>query len=196
MLYSYTYKEVKVYNVWENILAEIKQKISSANYSTWFKDTSLVSTDGGHIIIGVKNSFHTKQLTVKYHDLITEALKNNNVEVVDIHCEIIKSDKSRVRRGREVTAGELARDTTNIRRPSGPTPTRLDNGLNSKYTLDSFVIGSNNDVAYAAAKSIIESPGNRYNPFFLYGGPGLGKTHLVQAIGNELVKKDPSYKVL
>lgn len=185
-----------MYNVWENILAEIKQKISSANYSTWFKDTSLVSTDGGHIIIGVKNSFHTKQLTVKYHDLITEALKNNNVEVVDIHCEIIKSDKSRVRRGREVTAGELARDTTNIRRPSGPTTTRLDNGLNSKYTLDSFVIGSNNDVAYAAAKSIIESPGNRYNPFFLYGGPGLGKTHLVQAIGNELVKKDPSYKVL
>ena len=68
-------------------------------------------------------------------------------------------------------------------------------GLNHKYTLDNFVVGSNNDLAVSAARSIIDSPGDRYNPFFLYGGPGLGKTHLVQAIGNELLKKNPDLKI-
>lgn len=196
--YTIHIKEVKVYNVWENVLAEIKQKVSDANYSTWFKDTSLISTEGGHIIIGVKNSFHTKTLRVKYNDLITESLAKNNVEVVSLDFEVLTTTKSRVR-PREVTAGDLAKASLTKSRHSAATDSSTpshNNGLNPKYTIESFVIGSNNDVAYAAAKSIIESPGNRYNPFFLYGGPGLGKTHLIQAIGNELVKNNPGYKIL
>ena len=183
-----------MFDVWKNALAEIEQQISPANYSTWFQDTSLISTTDGNIIIGVKNSFFVKQLRNRYLDIISAALKNNNVTVNSVDFEVQTKVKSKVR-PREVTAInspiktriKTIRNTTN--------QNSLTNGLNQKYTLDNFVIGSNNDLAVSAAKSIIAAPGTRYNPFFLYGGPGLGKTHLVQAIGNELLKKDPSLKI-
>ena len=183
-----------MFDVWKNALAEIEQQISPANYSTWFQDTSLISTTDGNIIIDVKNSFFVKQLRNRYLDIISAALKNNNVTVNSVDFEVQTKVKSKVR-PREVTAInspiktriKTIRNTTN--------QNSLTNGLNQKYTLDNFVIGSNNDLAVSAAKSIIAAPGTRYNPFFLYGGPGLGKTHLVQAIGNELLKKDPSLKI-
>ena len=184
-----------MYDVWKNALAEIEQQISAANFSTWFQDTSLISTTGGNIIIGVKNSFFVKQLRNRYLNIIKTALKNNNITINTIDFEVQTKVKSKVR-PREVIAGKdpikervkTIRDTNSIKNT-------LSNGLNQKYTLDNFVIGSNNDLAVSAAKNIIASPGTRYNPFFLYGGPGLGKTHLVQAIGNELLKRDPSLKV-
>ncbi len=183
-----------MYDVWKNALAEIEQQISAANYSTWFQDTSLISTVNGEIVIGVKNSFFVKQLRNRYLDIITTALKNNNVNVKNIEFEVQTKVKSKVR-PREITATD---DTFKKRIKTIRTATNknsLFNGLNSKYTLDNFVIGSNNDLAVSAAKSIINNPGTRYNPFFLYGGPGLGKTHLVQAIGNELLKNNPDLKV-
>ena len=180
-----------MYNVWENVLAEIEQQISPANFSTWFKDTNLISTDGGHIIIGVKNSFYIKQLRTRFIDLITNSLIKNGVTINDIDFEVQQTTKSKVR-PREVTAAsDLIKTKVSFKKSQTD-----NNGLNSKYTLDTFVVGSNNDLAVSAAKSIIDAPGTRYNPFFLYGGPGLGKTHLVQAIGNELLKRNPEYKIL
>ena len=182
-----------MYNVWENVLAEIEQKISPANFSTWFQDTSLLSTDDGNIIIGVKNSFYIKQLRTRFIDTITEALTKNNIEVKNIDFEVKSSTKPKVR-PREIIA-----DVDHIKnqiKPIRKTLESTNNGLNNKYTIENFVVGSNNDLAFSAAKSIIDSPGTRYNPFFLYGGPGLGKTHLVQAIGNELLKRNPNYKIL
>ena len=192
----YFIKEVYhiMYDVWKNALAEIEQQISTANFSTWFQDTSIISTKDGNIRIGVKNSFYVKQLRNRYLDIITTALKNNNLEVKTIDFEVLSVNKSKVR-PREVTPSAIKEHTKAVRatvaKPSNPG----ENGLNPKYTLDSFVIGSNNDLAVSAARSIIDAPGTRYNPFFLYGGPGLGKTHLVQAIGNELLKKNPSLKI-
>lgn len=186
-----------MYNVWENVLAEIEQKISAANFSTWFQDTSLLSAENGSVIVGVKNSFYVKQLRSKFIDIITEALVKNGVEVKTINFEVQTTTKSKVR-PREVTGNSedsLKSRTKTIKKTIETTKAQT-NGLNPKYTLDSFVIGSNNDVAVAAAKSIIKNPGTRCNPFFLYGGPGLGKTHLVQAIGNELLKNNPDYKIL
>lgn len=197
MLY-YTYsKEVTVYNVWENVLAEIEQKISAANFSTWFQDTSLLSAENGLVIIGVKNSFYVKQLRSKFLNIITEALTKNNIDAKTIDFEVQTTTKSKVR-PREITPSsqDSLESHTKAVKKSIETTRSQSNGLNPKYTLDSFVIGSNNDVAVAAAKSIIKNPGTRCNPFFLYGGPGLGKTHLVQAIGNELVKNNPDYKIL
>ena len=181
-----------MYNVWENALAEIEQQISPDNFSTWFQDTTLISTEDGHIIIGVKNSFFTKQLRTKFLDVITSALKKNNIEVLDVDFQV-SNTKSKIR------PREIIPDTTSISEHMRPLKKSIEqnsNGLNEKYTLDNFIIGSNNDVAVAAAKSIINKPGISCNPFFLYGGSGLGKTHLVQAIGNELVKKYPNYKIL
>ena len=184
-----------MYDVWKNTLAEIEQKISAGNFSTWFQDTNLISTEDGHIIIGVKNSFFIKQLRSKFIDIITEALKNNGIKVKDIDFQIESKGKSKVH-PREISASISIKDQLRSTRKSLKSIKSQTTGLNSKYTLDSFIIGSNNDLAVAAAKSIIENPGTCYNPFFLYGGSGLGKTHLVQAIGNEILKKHPDFKVL
>lgn len=187
-----------MYDVWKNALAEIEQQISAANFSTWFQGTSIISNTDGNIIIGVKNTFYVKQLRNRYLDIITTALKNNNVEVNSIDFEVQTKVKSKVR-PREVIREETSTPAKITRRssslPNKTSTSNRDTGLNQKYTLDNFVIGSNNDLAVSAARSIIDSPGTRYNPFFLYGGPGLGKTHLVQAIGNELLRKDPSLKI-
>ena len=187
-----------MYDVWKNALAEIEQQISAANFSTWFQGTSIISNTDGNIIIGVKNTFYVKQLRNRYLDIITTALKNNNVEVNSIDFEVQTKVKSKVR-PREVIREETSTPAKITRRssslPNKSSTSNRDTGLNQKYTLDNFVIGSNNDLAVSAARSIIDSPGTRYNPFFLYGGPGLGKTHLVQAIGNELLRKDPSLKI-
>ena len=188
--------EVTVYNIWNNVLAEIKNKVSDSIFSTWFKDTTLISSEDNNILIGVKNSFHVKQLRVKFNDLIKETLINNGIEVKTIDYQVNSDVKPRVR-SREVTARELTRELSqNLTSAHKSNQHQLNNGLNDKYTIDTFIVGSNNEVAFAAARNIIESPGGRYNPFFLYGGSGLGKTHLVQAIGNELLRKNPDYKVL
>lgn len=182
-----------MYNVWENVLAEIEQKVSPANYSTWFQDTSLISNTDDTVIIGVKNSFHIKQLQTKFIDIIKEALSNNHLPIKNIIFEVQLSNKPKVRAREILATPELIK--TRVTPIKNTLPTN-NSGLNSKYTLDNFIVGSNNDLAVAAAKSIINSPGTRYNPFFLYGGSGLGKTHLVQAIGNELLKRNPDYKIL
>ena len=182
-----------MYNVWKNALAEIEQKISASNFSTWFQDTSLISSEGGNIIIGVKNSFYVKQLRSKFTDIIKTALENNNLTVSSIDFEVQTKSKSKVR-PREIIIKKQPTTPTVKPRPSAK-PSK-NNGLNPQYTIDSFIVGSHNDVAVAAAHSIIDAPGTRCNPFFLYGGPGLGKTHLVQAIGNELMRRNPDCKIL
>ena len=182
-----------MYDVWKNVLAEIEQQISTANFSTWFQDTSILSIENDSVIIGVKNSFYVKQLRNRYLPLIETALKNNNIPFKSINFEVQTSIKPKIR-SREITKSSipLKKSTKYTERKE---KNNLDTGLNSKYRLSNFIVGSNNDLAVSAARSIIDSPGDRYNPFFLYGGPGLGKTHLVQAIGNELLVKDPSLKV-
>ena len=195
--YNKINKEVQtqMYDVWKNALAEIEQQISAANFSTWFQDTSLISTAGGNVIIGVKNSFYVKQLRNRYLDIISTALKNNNIDITTIDFEVQSTSKSKIR-PREITkTSDTIRKRVNTIKNT-TTKSTPHNGLNQKYTMDNFIIGSNNDLAVSAAKNIIDSPGDRYNPFFLYGGPGLGKTHLVQAIGNELLKRNPDFKIL
>lgn len=188
-----------MYNVWENVLAEIEQKVSAGNFATWFKDTSLISTSDGNIVIGARNPFCIKQLSTRFADVITEALNHNNIEVKKITVEVQSKSTSTVR-PREVTTSlntptPLKEKTAKIKE-SIKSAKSNHTGLSEKYTMENFIVGSNNDVAAAAAQSIIDNPGTRCNPFFLYGGSGLGKTHLVQAIGNALIKKDPSLKIL
>ncbi len=184
-----------MYDVWKNVLAEIEQQISAANFSTWFQDTNLISTENGDIKIGVKNSFYVKQLRARYIQLISTALNNNNIAVTNIDFEVQSNPKTKPRSREVIKDNSVKNRLKTIKVPNKSTQETHNNGLNNKYTLENFIIGSNNELAVAAAKSIINTPGTRYNPFFLYGGPGLGKTHLVQAIGNELLKKDPSLKI-
>ncbi|MDO4759847.1 MAG: chromosomal replication initiator protein DnaA [Candidatus Saccharibacteria bacterium] len=185
-----------MYDVWKNVLAEIEQKISSENFATWFSGTSLISAEGGEIKVGVRNSFFVKQLRNRYFKDIKSALENNGIEVKTIDFEVAMTNKPKVK-PREVTFADTAfQETLKKKREQIKEVSGHDNGLNNKYTLSNFVVGSNNDLAVSAARNIISAPGTSYNPFFLYGGPGLGKTHLIQAIGNEILKNNPKAKVL
>ena len=190
-----------MYNLWKNVLEEIKTKVSAPTFSTYFADSELVTTEGGEIIINTKNIFVQKQFEKKYDKLIREALIKNKIEVKDVKY-VVSAGTTKVKaKAREVTNDGPERGRAEVKRVSEVVREKFDNkenpsGLNSRYTMENFVVGSNNDLAVSVAKAVIENPGRRYNPFFLYGGPGLGKTHLVEAIGNELLKRNPKMKVL
>lgn len=182
-------------DVWKNVLAEVKQEISQEHFSTWFPDTSLTSIENDVVTISVPNVFKLKQLQVKYSEIIKTAFKNNGVTVRDINYIVQGSTKPKVR-AREISISQASSPRPITKRVSSTSTNEIHTGLNSKYRLDNFVIGSNNDLAVSVAQNIVDQPGKNYNPFFLYGGPGLGKTHLVQAIGNELLQRDPKLRVL
>lgn len=185
-----------MFDVWKNVLAEIEQQVSPAIYSTWFAETSLLSAKDGEITIGVKNSFHIKQLKTRYSDIITTALNNNNIPIKNLSFEISSPSKPKTHSREVVISNEVLKTRLKQLKNTFKESTTQQTGLNNKYTLANFVVGSNNDLAVSAAKSIIDAPGTRFNPFFLYGGSGLGKTHLVQAIGNELLARNPDIKIL
>lgn len=190
-----------MFDVWKSVLAEVEQSIPREQYSTWFTGTELVNIDNGVVTIGVPNVFKIKQLEKKYFGILRDAFLHNKVDVTEIRYIVQSNIKPRVR-AREVPIMpsspsapiQVARtvDTERVANMGRSFQT----GLNPRYTLANFVIGSNNDLAVSVARNIIDQPGGSYNPFFLYGGPGLGKTHLVQAIGNELLARNPKLKVL
>ena len=190
-----------MHDAWKNVLAKIEREISASAYMTWFDKVDLVGVIDGVVQIGTPNVFKLKHIERRYGDKIRKALEENGIEVKEIEY-VLKSDAPKVRKGREVTADEVAaiekkneRGATEIS-VRGLSARTHQTGLSDRYRMDNFVVGSNNDLAVSVAKAVIEQPGGRYNPFFLYGGPGLGKTHLVQAIGNAVIKNNPKLKVL
>lgn len=183
-----------MFDVWKNVLAEVEQAIPHEAYTTWFKDVNLAGVENDVAIIEVPNVFKVSQIRKKYDGVIRKALEHNNVSFSSI--DYIVSSKGKVRvRSREISIKDVL-PNSRIKKAAANSKTKgFSSGLNPNYTMDNFVIGSNNDLAASVAQNIIKNPGTRYNPFYLYGGPGLGKTHLVQAIGNALVKNNPDLKV-
>lgn len=187
-------------DVWKNVLAEVEQTIPREQFSTWFTGTELIDIADDAVTIGVPNVFKIKQLQVKYSQILQSAFEHNRVTAKEIKYVVQSNTKPKVR-AREVTMSPSVLGEMRVSRPEKITaPTNINTGtfqtgLNPRYRLDNFVIGSNNDLAVSVARNIIDKPGTGYNPFFLYGGPGLGKTHLVQAIGNELLVNNSHLKV-
>lgn len=180
-----------MFDVWKNVLAEIERSLPAMYYKTFFDKTELVSIEDGVVTIGTHSPFSKTQLERKYHDIIKKALENNDVKVKSINY-IVTSSKPKSSRN----LVQVIKDKTNKPKDTFSLETDFSKtNLNPGYTMDNFVVGSNNDLAVSVAENVINNPGTKYNPFFLYGGPGLGKTHLVQAIGNELLKKNPKMKV-
>jgi chromosomal replication initiator protein len=185
--------------LWQSVLGEIELTVSHATFTTWFKNTELVDQSDAGVVISVPNIFAKKQFEVKFNDQIKEVLAKNGINPKQISYTINTSGR-RTRLNRETTidttstasADELL--PTNTSRLQKATPTI--GGLNPRYTFDNFIVGSSNDLAYTASRAVATSPGVKYNPIYLYGGVGLGKTHLMQAIGNEIIKNDPKMRVL
>ncbi|MFZ5982414.1 MAG: chromosomal replication initiator protein DnaA [Patescibacteria group bacterium] len=180
--------------LWKLALGEIELSISKANFVTWFKNTHILSMENGHVIIGVPNGFAKEWLENKYRSYILKALQHIESGVSTVSCKIsVSSDTPR-----EPSVDAIISPQKSLRKASfkpKSSASILDANLNPKYTFENFVIGGNNELARAACYAVSQSPGRIYNPLFIYGGVGLGKTHLLQSIGNEILQKDPAFKI-
>lgn len=189
--------------LWQAVLGEIELSVSRGNYVTWFKNTVLIGQDGENVTIGVPNVFIKQQLERKYNQLILDTLQKNGIYPASINYKIHSMPV------KPAAAGTLAMDDEPIVLDSmpmaaNPTPRSQTNtlartyrlGLNEKYTFDSFIVGSGNELAYAACQAVAAQPGTKYNPLFLYGGVGIGKTHLIQAVGNHILSTNPNARIV
>lgn len=182
-----------VYNLdelWGKCLADIELEVSKPNFSTWFKNTCIVKEDSGTICVGVPNEFVRDWLSNKYHKMILKMLMNYTETVRGVEYVISKSEPK----------NSASADRQNVMIVNKELPLKdlyinKDDNLNPRYTFETFIVGPFNELAYAAGKAVIERPGFSYNPLFIYGSTGLGKTHLIQSIGNAIKTKFPDKKV-
>jgi len=178
--------------LWQTVLAEIELSISKANFITWFKNTKIQSKKDGVITVSAPSGFAKEWLENKYNKQILKILRNNSSDIKEIQF-IIGSQTPIVitKKVNKKLIPNLVSDQLNFQEFT----LNKETNLNPKYTFDNFVIGSFNELAQAAARAVTKNLGTLYNPLFIYGGVGLGKTHLLQAIGNELTQKHPSRKI-
>ncbi len=186
--------------IWQAALGEIEVNLSRANFITWFKNTFVSLVENGQVTVCVPNSFIQKWLEEKYHKTILSALENvlkqkviivYKVEVRNNGNQTIINDKNSHLVGslkeKSLTPENNSRVEEKNNQPIKGSENKF--GLNSKYVFENFIVGKNNELAYAACWAVVNNLGKAYNPLFIYGGVGLGKTHLLQAIGNEVSKK-------
>jgi len=173
--------------LWDHALSEIELYVSKANFGTWFRNTVIIKEDGGTVFLGVPNAFVKDWLQNKYHIFILKALRNHAEYIKNIEYVITKGDKIKVEeRSKPLFKNQLEFSELYVNK---------DDNLNPKYTFDNFIVGSFNETAHAATRAIVKNLGTTYNPLFIYGGTGLGKTHLIQAVGNQIKKDFPDKKV-
>ena len=201
--------------VWRATLGELQVSLSPANYETWLKDTALISVDDTRFRVAVPNGFAKDWLETRYRSLISQTLARVVGYSVNVEFEVRDLPPA------DGSPADARADAAAIIRPSsawstppatfprdpGTQRVRLEPGrvggpegssvsLNPRYTFRSFIVGSANRLAHAASLSVAERPGHAYNPLFLYGGVGLGKTHLMHAIGNAVLARFPRKRVV
>lgn len=173
--------------LWQETLEKLKNELSKPSFETWLSSTRLLNIDGDTLVISVPNEFAKDWLESRYAPMIRSSVQSVLGHSVSLRfilstSEDIYSDST--------TAGDPV--STEITKQSEP----VANSLNTKYTFDTFVIGNSNRFAHAASLAVAESPAKSYNPLFIYGGVGLGKTHLMHAIGHHVLQRSPNTKVI
>jgi len=174
--------------LWINVLNEIELAVSKATFNTWFRDTFILKNDAGVVSLAVPNSFVEEWLKSKHHSLILRLLRGGDESIHALEYVIAKDDRLR-RREKET------RSDREILLPLGE-PINKEDNLNPRYTFETFVVGPFNELAHAASQAVLRQPGLIYNPLFLYGNTGHGKTHLIQAIGNTIKANHKEKRVL
>lgn len=177
--------------LWETVLGELELTLSKANFTTWFKNTfiSSLENEGEKVVVGVPNAFTQAWLEKKYHKAILAALQNvtkNKAREVTYKIELNRLVKDEALSERKILDQEMFLRNEVVNKY----------GLNTRYTFVNFIVGKSNELAHAACKAAAESPGIKYNPLFIYSGVGLGKTHLLQAVGHEVIARFPKKKIL
>jgi len=173
-------------SLWKNIQEELKLSISRANYQTLFSNTQLISFEKNIATIGCPSSYIQNMIETRFYSLVKSIIDrqtNSNCSLVFT----VKSSSSVLNNN----AGPLFSLTTDAEKPSSG-----NHGLRPDYTFENFAVSSSNQLPFAAATAVAKNPGKAYNPLFLWGGVGVGKTHLMQAIGHEIIKSNPSTKIL
>ena len=201
--------------LWQATLGELEILLSKANFTTWFKNTSIANYNEDKVIINVPNIFTKEYLAKKYHQVILKALKNitqnNNLKEIEYRIDSAAQNRNNyftggsvglVNKQKTASSQPMAESISHIlsqeggESAAGKSPVIGTSKLNPKYTFTTFIVGRNSELANAAALAVVKNPGNAYNPLFIYGGVGLGKTHLMQAIGNKILENNSKAKVL
>jgi len=178
--------------LWDIALTEIEREVSKAAFSTWFKDIFIVTSSDGAVSLSVPNQFVRDWIQKKYHTLILKTLRGVSDDIRSVEYIISKQQPPTQKflqkqpQDNMVIADSLPLQDLYVNKTSN---------LNPRYTFDGFVVGSFNELAFAASQQILKSLGSSYNPYFVYGRTGYGKTHLIQAIGNAVLQKTPTAKV-
>ncbi len=175
--------------LWQAFLAQIQLNISQANFATWFKKANITTQKEHKVVISTPNSFVKEWLENKYHKSIIKILHNLDKQIKEVEYIVGKTEKKSFRK----PVFSINEETDQLEFQEFKID--KETNLNPKYNFDSFVVGPFNELPHAAAVAVAESPGLVYNPLFVYGGVGLGKTHILQSIGNEIVKSFPKKKV-
>lgn len=180
--------------IWKVVLGEMELSLSRASFTTWFKNTLILSREQTSVLVSVPNGFVKEWVESKYNKPILESIRRVTPEVREVKYVVgqprtafIKQDISKIILEKELEDRSALISDQDIDRVTH---------LNKKYSFDSFIIGSYNELAHAASLAVTKNIGRLYNPLFLYGGVGLGKTHLVQAIGNKLIAENPARQIL
>ena len=180
-------------NLWDQILARIETKVNRHSFYTWFKPTSFLAEDRASVTVRVPNALFKDWLTKHYSGVIGEAMTELNKGGLAVtFVSDVQGDAPAVSLSpEEVAALEAAPPPATAPGPTGLNPA----GLNPRYTFDTFIVGSSNQFAHAASRAVAEAPSRSYNPLYIYGGVGLGKTHLMHAIGQYVLQHDRSLKL-
>lgn len=176
--------------LWQSALGQLEVTLSKANFTTWFKNTALLSLEDNRAVISVPNTFTKAWFEKKYHRTISETLQHLTGKTIH---EIVYHVGGRPT---TIPQPQYGAGVNPITPSASPRPEALECGLNPRYVFSSFIVGKGNELAHAAARAVAARPGAAYNPLFIYGGVGLGKTHLLQAVGHEVLASNPAAKIL
>jgi chromosomal replication initiator protein len=182
--------------IWSQVQEELRFQLAKRTYDMWLKNTSVVSADGGTFRIGVPSKLAKDWLEDRFSGLIQETLQAVTGAEVDIDFVIDPSGHRPAHALYEGDNGSENGHDNGVEAPPSEARTIAPSELNARFRFSSFVVGHNSQFAHAAAKAVAEAPGDSYNPLFLYGGVGLGKTHLMHAIGHEVHDRFPRKRVV
>ncbi len=178
--------------LWQAILGHLEISLSKANFNTWFKNTSIIEKGDYHITVNVPDLFHKNWIHNKYHQEMLKALKSLAPEIKEVKYQVGQLGHLPTNQGQNTKSATKPQETNAQNYTEN---TQNPNGLNPKYTFETFIVGKNSELAHAASQAVAKSPGGQYNPLFIYGGVGLGKTHLMHGVGHELLKANPKAKI-
>ena len=174
-------------SLWEDVLCSLKPQMNDESFELWFRPIKPMALDGGRLVLQVPNAFFADWLRDHYQSRIEQMLKERSGEPMTLSFQVLHNVEDVIK----PSPAAAAAPSTPI--PAGPV---LETYLNTRYTFESFIVGHSNRFAQAASQAVAKDPGKAYNPLFLYGGVGLGKTHLMHAIGHHMVKSNPRARVL